>query len=743
MSDARTIQATITADTSGLQRGMQDASESIEGVQNTSQSADRGVQRSSRGMTRSMGRVAAKAKVVAAAAAAAGAAYAAHLVRQGLQAADEQAKLARQLGITNEGLSTMQRAAELSGMSAGELTSNMERLNRRLGDAADGSGQAADALERIGLTAQDLENMAPDEQMETLGDALSGVGSQAERASIAADLFGRSGQRMLLLLDDAADTFDRARREVDDFGLALDETQTDQIEQINDDFSTMSAAIRGAGMQLASAFAPAIEHVASVVVSLSSAIGRWSQSMGEATRQTRELAEAQGVLEGIQAGEERTLEDIQEARNAIVAERQRNAQRIVELEQEAAEASAQAQEAGNARLRATFQNRARQAEESIGRIEDSQGELGEQLSELSGEYNELWQQAREGDKAAQDQVDAMEDAAESQQQYNDILGEYEESRRVANELAEAGLISERERIQEVISAGERYTRQVAEIGQTWRAESNDTIGFIEQLREEAKKLEAGPSDEEIENRLEMFRQSLLSETEALREQRDERIEILREARERDLLETDEYHELLRQARQEYNDQIREMEEQAAQERQDILDREEKEEQRRMERMARRRQQAYFSIANNAADAFGYIADASASSDEQQFRSRKAAGIASAVVNTAEGVTRALSSAAPPLNFANAAAVAASGAAQIAAISRQTMGGGGGSGSVPSPSQSDRGTEEGSRDGGGERQERRLIVSGMEPNQLFTGEAVRSLMDEIAQAQEDGYKAVLA
>ena len=741
MSDARTIQATITADTSGLQRGMQDASESIEGVQNTSQSADRGVQRSSRGMTRSMGRVAAKAKVVAAAAAAAGAAYAAHLVRQGLQAADEQAKLARQLGVTNEELATMQRAAELSGMSAGELTSNMERLNRRLGDAADGSGQAADALERIGLTAQDLENMAPDEQMETLGDALSGVGSQAERASIASDLFGRSGQRMLLLLDDAADTFDRARREVDDFGLALDETQTDQIEQINDDFSTMSAAIRGAGMQLASAFAPAIEHVASVVVSLSSAIGRWSQSMGEATRQTRELSEAQGVLEGIQAGEEKTLEDIQEARNAIVAERQRNAQRIVELEQEAAEASAQAQEAGDARLRAIFQNRARQAEESIGRIEDSQGELGAQLSELSGEYNELWQQAREGDKAAQDQVDAMEDAAESQQQYNDILGEYEESRRVANELAEAGLISERERIQEVISAGERYTRQVAEIGQTWRAESNGTIGFIEQLREEVNKLEAGPSDEEIENRLEMFRQSLLSETDALREQRDERIEILREARERDLLETDEYHELLRQARQEYNDQIREMEEQAAQERQDILDREEKEEQRRMERMARRRQQAYFSIANNAADAFGYIAEASASSDEQQFRSRKAAGIASAVVNTAEGVTRALSSADPPLNFINAAAVAASGAAQIAAISRQTMGGGGGS--VPPPSQSGGGREEGSRDGGGERQERRLIVSGMEPNQLFTGEAVRSLMDEIAQAQEDGYKAVLA
>ena len=47
--------------------------------------------------------------------------------------------------------------------------------------------------------------------------------------------------------------------------------------------------------------------------------------------------------------------------------------------------------------------------------------------------------------------------------------------------------------------------------------------------------------------------------------------------------------------------------------------------------------------------------------------QKGAAIAAAIINTAVGVTKALTLGAPPWNFAMAALVAASGAAQIAAI----------------------------------------------------------------------------
>ena len=45
---------------------------------------------------------------------------------------------------------------------------------------------------------------------------------------------------------------------------------------------------------------------------------------------------------------------------------------------------------------------------------------------------------------------------------------------------------------------------------------------------------------------------------------------------------------------------------------------------------------------------------------------------SAIINTAEGVTEALAAAPPPLNFIQAAAVAATGALQVATISSATM-----------------------------------------------------------------------
>ncbi len=62
-----------------------------------------------------------------------------------------------------------------------------------------------------------------------------------------------------------------------------------------------------------------------------------------------------------------------------------------------------------------------------------------------------------------------------------------------------------------------------------------------------------------------------------------------------------------------------------------------------------------------------------------FGESKAFAIGQAIINTAEGVTKALAAYPPPFNFAAAAAVGAAGAAQIAAIKSASKGGGGSAG----------------------------------------------------------------
>jgi hypothetical protein len=113
-----------------------------------------------------------------------------------------------------------------------------------------------------------------------------------------------------------------------------------------------------------------------------------------------------------------------------------------------------------------------------------------------------------------------------------------------------------------------------------------------------------------------------------------------------------------------------------------------------------------------------------------FGKNKAAGIAAAIINTAVGITKALATLPPPFSFAQAALVAAMGAAQIATIrSTNEKGGGGGAPSVSSSGGS------GAELAAGPAQT--LMVQGIDPNGLFSGEAVRNLAEKLVAFQKDG------
>jgi hypothetical protein len=126
-----------------------------------------------------------------------------------------------------------------------------------------------------------------------------------------------------------------------------------------------------------------------------------------------------------------------------------------------------------------------------------------------------------------------------------------------------------------------------------------------------------------------------------------------------------------------------------------------------------------------------------------FRLNKLAAIGNAVMNTAQGVTKALASYPPPLSFAMAAAQAAAGAAQISAI-KSTQFQGGGSGTTPSaaatPVVNDNPVGNGSTGGqsGGT-----IRVEGINSNALFTGRALRELLERLQEAQKDGGRLVVA
>jgi hypothetical protein len=123
-----------------------------------------------------------------------------------------------------------------------------------------------------------------------------------------------------------------------------------------------------------------------------------------------------------------------------------------------------------------------------------------------------------------------------------------------------------------------------------------------------------------------------------------------------------------------------------------------------------------------------------------FEINKAAGMASAVVNTAQGVTKALSEYPPPLSFAMAAAQAAAGAAQISAIAKTKFG----SGTAPSQAATPAtpvanvGASGGGGGGGGDRV---LRVQGLSASSIIDGKTTRLIAEQLLEFQKDGGQVV--
>jgi hypothetical protein len=121
-------------------------------------------------------------------------------------------------------------------------------------------------------------------------------------------------------------------------------------------------------------------------------------------------------------------------------------------------------------------------------------------------------------------------------------------------------------------------------------------------------------------------------------------------------------------------------------------------------------------------------------NKTMFKVNKLAALGQAVVNTAQGVTRALAEYPPPISFAMAALQAAAGAAQISAI-KNTQFGGGGRGTTPSAA----GGSPVVNDTPVDQEPRQVVqVRGINPSQLFSG---RQIVDLINAAQKDGAKIV--
>ena len=207
------------------------------------------------------GRLALSAAKIGVAFATAGVAAAAALTKMQMSNIDSLAKTADKIGVTTEALGGLRHAAELTGVGSDTLDMAMQRLTRRVSEAANGTGEAKNALIELGINAANLEKLPLDVQMEVIADAMGDVKSQSDKVRLAMKLFDSEGVSLVNTLASGSTGLQQMAKEADTLGITVSRVDAAKIEMANDAVTKSKGVFTGLGNQLATAFAPIIQGI--------------------------------------------------------------------------------------------------------------------------------------------------------------------------------------------------------------------------------------------------------------------------------------------------------------------------------------------------------------------------------------------------------------------------------------------------------------------------------------------------
>jgi hypothetical protein len=206
-------------------------------------------------------KIAGYAKNVSIAFAATGAAAAAGLValvNASINAADELSKTSKIVGVAIDDLSGLKHAAELSGVEFAQLESGLIKLNRSTADAFEGVGAGADAYDALNISVKNADGTLKNnyDLIEEIADRFQEMEDGAKKAALAQDLFGRSGAKLIPLLNGGAEGLAEFRKEAERLGLVIDQETGDAAEQFNDNIDRLKKSLVGLGYTIAAEVAP-------------------------------------------------------------------------------------------------------------------------------------------------------------------------------------------------------------------------------------------------------------------------------------------------------------------------------------------------------------------------------------------------------------------------------------------------------------------------------------------------------
>ncbi len=165
----------------------------------------------------------------------------ANFAKTTLQLADNIGKTADSLGLSTQFLQQYQFAAEQSGLTTEEFNKSMMVFSKLVGQSSLRTNEVGRTLDKLGISLKNAggETKSVESVFVELMRKLDGVENRFERNAILADIFGRSGLKMSVMLGEGSEALERLAAAATG---VIDESTIRKAEAFNDSMNVLTRA---------------------------------------------------------------------------------------------------------------------------------------------------------------------------------------------------------------------------------------------------------------------------------------------------------------------------------------------------------------------------------------------------------------------------------------------------------------------------------------------------------------------
>jgi hypothetical protein len=174
---------------------------------------------------------------------------------------DEIDKMSQKLGLSKQAYQEWDYVLQLSGTEMSSMTTGLKTLTNKLDDAKNGSKDAQEMFSQLGISMDELQSMSREDLFSATIAGFQQMADSTDRAALANDLFGKSGQNLAPLFNTTTDATKQMIKEAHDYGMIMSDEAVTASADFQDSMLKMQNTISGLKNSMIGELLPAATQV--------------------------------------------------------------------------------------------------------------------------------------------------------------------------------------------------------------------------------------------------------------------------------------------------------------------------------------------------------------------------------------------------------------------------------------------------------------------------------------------------